>query len=433
MKMLKQVVALIAALLMMATSALAGGWEIPSNYPMTLPDCYLYLVPGEAVMFMQEKPSIYEQATSKSAAIGKVEENEVVTIESLNENRKWAYVTTADGVSGWISASKLIMANVVAFDGVVDSNAEWKRTGRRIELLAKPEEGARVLGKYYTGTLCDVLGTKLYADGLTYYKRVRIGGQTGYVIARDIRMGLASYAEEVPSIMVHNAENAQGVIYAEPDASSQVLLSVNDGEYVSVLGVCPNNWYYVMTECVAGYMHGSALVTQLPWDSDAVAAETDDAADVVTNATVTLPADEGSMFIVSSKVGNRVNVRSKASSNGTVIAKYYTGTPVTPLGEKNGYMHISIGHVEGYIDMRFLAEVPGDRESELIRCIVVPASGKTTVNMYRWNTSKSDVVRELADGDEVILIGLDGDWAHVVHGTTHGFVRHSELFEQPEF
>ena len=58
MKMLKQVVALIAALLMMATSALAGGWEIPSNYPMTLPDCYLYLVPGEAVMFLPEKANI---------------------------------------------------------------------------------------------------------------------------------------------------------------------------------------------------------------------------------------------------------------------------------------------------------------------------------------------------------------------------------------
>ena len=433
MKMLKRLVALIAALLMMATSALAGGWEIPSNYPMTLPDCYLYLVPGDAVMFMPEKPSIYEQATSKSAVVGKVVENEVVRIESLNENRKWAYVTTADGVSGWISTSKLIMESVLANDGVLDSNANWEPTGRRIELLAKPQEGARVLGKYYTGALCDVLGTKLYKDGNTSYLRVRIGGQTGYVIVRDVRMGLASYAEEVPSIMVHSADNAQGVIYAEPDASSQVLLSVNDGAYVSVLGVCPNNWYYVMTECVAGYMRGSALVTQLPWDPDAAVEEKEEAADVVTNATVTLPADEGSMFIVSSKEGNRVNVRSKASSSGTVIAKYYTGTPVTPLGEKNGYMHISIGHVEGYIDMRFLAEEPGDRESELIRCIVVPAAGKTSVTLYRWNSSKSDVIRELADGDEVILIGLDGDWAHVVHGTTHGFVKHSELFEKPEF
>lgn len=415
---------MVMVLLLAVTPALAGGWEIPTRYTTTLPGCYLYLFPGDAQMYRDYSTNVYAQASADSSVFAQIEQYASVTIHDVDAAQKWAYITTSDGVQGWVAASTLLMESVIAYDSVIATG----QRGERTELLSEPHAGARVQGEYYAGTMCEILNPKPVYDGSVPYKLVRIGDRTGYVISHRLGGCRVSERKEVPAIMVRGGANGQNIIYAKANIDAQVLTTVPDGENVYVLGIRKDGWYHVMANGVIGYISGSLLVTQLPLDD-----QSQPNTDAATGATVTLTATEGSYYVVSSKSGNRVNLRSKPSSKGTVLAKYYTGTPVIQLDEvKDGYMFISIGAVKGYMDARFLATEPGGRESELIRCVVVPPVKGGSISMYSLNDRSSDIVRTAYDGEEAILIGVDGDWAHIVCGGEYGFVQYSELFELPE-
>lgn len=427
MKMLNRILALVAALLLAVTPALADRSDAASAF--ALPGCYRYLTPGAAVMFSAAAASVYAQPSTAAGVVGWVPANTTVNVVALDASQQWAFVTAEGLTGGWVSASVLVMEDVLLNNNAVIVAGE---AGLRVNLRTMPAENSPSQGKYYTGTLCQIVDPNPVWEGQTAYVLVRIGALTGYMDSRRLANGLINAWVDLPSVMVMNAYSTQHAIYATPDWTSQVVGYVTNGTYVTVLGIRNDGWYHVMCRGVEGFIQSNVLITQLPWDLDAVDPETGESVDVMTNATVTLPSYDG-LYVVSSKPGNRVNLRTKPSTDSVSLCKYYTGTPVTQLGpEENGYMFISIGHLKGYMDVRFISDEPYDRESELVRCIVQPTEGAACAPLYRWNEFGSEIVCDIYYGEEVILIGIDGTWGHVVYGDTHGFIQRTELFEIPE-
>ena len=94
-------------------------------------------------------------------------------------------------------------------------------------------------------------------------------------------------------------------------------------------------------------------------------------------------------------------------------------------GVTDGYMHVRIGHLEGYMAEEYLADRLGMREGERLESRVAAETG--SAKLYRWNDTASEVTTEVLNGETVVIIGVDGEWRHVVYGTTHGFIRADEL------
>ena len=76
MKMLNRILALVAALLLAVTPALADRSDAASAF--ALPGCYRYLTPGTAVMFSATAASVYAQPSTAAGAVGWVPANTTV-------------------------------------------------------------------------------------------------------------------------------------------------------------------------------------------------------------------------------------------------------------------------------------------------------------------------------------------------------------------
>lgn len=138
------------------------------------------------------------------------------------------------------------------------------------------------------------------------------------------------------------------------------------------------------------------------------------------------PVERNSLYVLSSQPGNRVHLRTKPASDAVSLGKYYTGTPVEQIsGVTDGYMHVRIGHLEGYMAEEYLTDRLGMREGELLESRVAAETG--SAKLYRWNDPASEITTEVSSGETVVIIGVDGEWRHVVYGTTHGFIRADEL------
>ena len=138
------------------------------------------------------------------------------------------------------------------------------------------------------------------------------------------------------------------------------------------------------------------------------------------------PAERNSLYVLSAQPGNRVHLRTKPAADAVSLGKYYTGTPVEQIGGvTDGYMHVRIGHLEGYMAEEYLTDRLGMREDELLESRVAAETG--SAKLYRWNDPASEVTTEVLNGETVVIIGVDGEWRHVVYGTTHGFIRADEL------
>ncbi len=72
----------------------------------------------------------------------------------------------------------------------------------------------------------------------------------------------------------------------------------------------------------------------------------------VTTNNATAPTTTGN-YVVSTG-GTNLNVRSTASTNGTVVAKVTDGTKVTVTEVSNGFGHINVGGVDGWVSMSYL-------------------------------------------------------------------------------
>lgn len=137
------------------------------------------------------------------------------------------------------------------------------------------------------------------------------------------------------------------------------------------------------------------------------------------------------LYVQSSQVGNRVHLRTKPQSYSYSLGKYYTGTPVLRLDDgENGYVHVRIGYMEGYMDEEFLYAGGTERASELMISHVTSDDGYAPV--YQWNDKDSAIVDALPSGAEVIILGVDDIWCHVVYGSNvHGFILKDQLSPAP--
>ena len=392
-----------------------------------LPACYRYVTTGEAVMYRGNDMPVFASANASSAVIGRVRAGERVEVVTLSTYRDWAYIVSSSMPGGaWIPANTLISASVLSNNAVVVAGGP----GRRVNLRQFPDSSSATMGKYYTGTLVTVLSEQPVAND---YYLVRIGSMEGYMSGSYLKRSLTNTWVELPTLIAGSWTATQHPLHAQPNGAAQVVGYVPNSASVTVLGIRNDGWYHVVYQGMTGYIRTSALLQTLPWDLDTVdtstsaTSQSDPAAYMINN----LLNSDNSVFVLSSAPNRRVNLRTRPDGSAPVLIKYYTGTPMYVIdGGENGYLHVRIGYLEGYMDMRFIAGNPDSRSTDMHGSTVAAPAGYGYVQ--KWNEVGSEITAALPNDTTVVVLGWSDSWAHIVYGNMqHGFMLRTDLYPEP--
>lgn len=201
-------------------------------------------------------------------------------------------------------------------------------------------------------------------------------------------------------------------VYASPNPKANIVgyIIVNGRQEVSVLRR-QGEWYYVSFTSIHGTGNGwipaGCFLSTTPEP---------------TAAPSPTPSAGTAAFVCNPQAGYRLNLRTSPSASAASLGKYYTGTPVTLLGESSGgYQRVMIGTVTGWMDARYLTTDAYGFVSELPEVYVVhPGGGLNLRSGPGTNTRK---IGWYPDGSVLTVLGVRQDeWYHVAVGGQTGYM-----------
>ncbi|MBZ9534842.1 SH3 domain-containing protein, partial [Cytobacillus oceanisediminis] len=137
--------------------------------------------------------------------------------------------------------------------------------------------------------------------------------------------------------------------------------------------------------------------------------------------------------------GSNLNVRSTASTSGTIKGKLAAGTIVTVLSEKNGWSQIKTNNIEGYVSSEYLTSIstsaPDTPEKEtdkndeeqpeetptLVEKIVNVQPG-SSLNLRSTPSTSGTILSKLSAGTVVIVQSEENGWSKIKVNNLEGYV-----------
>lgn len=126
---------------------------------------------------------------------------------------------------------------------------------------------------------------------------------------------------------------------------------------------------------------------------------------------------------------DRLNLRAQASIQSASLGKYYNGAPVTVLSVWNGWAHVCVGNIYGYMMTEFL--LLGGQEGSVPSAMpwgtVHNPNPSDRLNLRAGPLIEALSIAKYGNGTAVQVLGDAGDWVHVrVSGNT-GYMMRSYL------
>lgn len=142
---------------------------------------------------------------------------------------------------------------------------------------------------------------------------------------------------------------------------------------------------------------------------------------------------DGYAMVCNPNPADRLNLRKTPAKDSKSLGKYYNGTIVKILNDKNnGWVEVDIEGITGYFMKDFLAygeaihQVPRP-EYYKIMSLDASSTGDATVPLY-IQPSISSILVSMLDGTQVFVLGDVGDdWCHVLYRNTSGYVQSKYL------
>lgn len=272
----------------------------------------------------------------------------------------------------------------------------------RLNLREQPSKTAASLGKYYNGVVVQV--NQNLQNGWVH---VTIGNgegiAQGYMSTQYLAFGqdTQTVASAIPQ---YQSTSSQWSLRALPnDSGIELPIRYASGTQIDLLGFT-DEWWHVRVGDRTGYIrHNPTAFKQLSgcyYDGYRIG--------IVNNAN---PSD-------------RLNLRKQPKAHAASLGKYYNGCVVALLSDKsNGWIHVRIGNLEGYMEARYLMLDAGINSvvSAMPTVTIRNASG-TGLNLRENPVISSATLGLYSNGTSVQVLGLSENWYHVqVDGKT-GFM-----------
>ena len=223
-------------------------------------------------------------------------------------------------------ASALLAVSLAAAPTAVLANEYATVKGGGLNLRQTPSLEAKVLGQYWTGTWVEVL-----EKGDTWHK-VKVGGQTGYMMAKYLNMGASG------STMYVRTNTGIGLnLRKAPNTASPIITSFPIGTAVTVVQK-GSTWHKVKVGNLTGYMSAKYLSAEK-------------------NPEYTKPVKPFEAVLRNINGGKIVNFRLYPGMNTKILKALPVGTvvTVTESGENWSKVMLKDGSV-GYVSTYFLVK-----------------------------------------------------------------------------
>ena len=124
-------------------------------------------------------------------------------------------------------------------------------------------------------------------------------------------------------------------------------------------------------------------------------------------------------FVSNPNPMDRLNLRTAPSQTAISLGKYYTGVSVDVLDESNGWAHVAIGNLEGYMSAQYLADSTAFSAIPTVK--IANASG-TGLNLRQEQSINSRSLGLYPNGTQVEVLGVGETWHHVRVNNQTGFM-----------
>lgn len=272
----------------------------------------------------------------------------------------------------------------------------------RLNLREQPSEAAASLGKYYNGVAVQV--DENLNNGWVH---VTIGNgegiAQGYMSTQYLAFGQDVQTVEA-AIPQYQSVSSQWSIRALPsDSDTELPIRYASGAQIELLGFT-DEWWHVRVGDRTGYIRQNPAafkqVSGYYYDGYRIG--------IVNNAN---PSD-------------RLNLRKQPKTSAASLGKYYNGCVVALLSdESNGWIHVRIGNLEGYMETRYLLlNAKINSVASAMLALTIRNSSGTGLNLRENPVKSSETFGLYPNGTSVQVLGLSENWYHVqVDGKT-GFM-----------
>jgi uncharacterized protein YgiM (DUF1202 family) len=311
---------------------------------------------------------------------------------------------------GLLLAAMLVMSLAPAAMAETQATVNNPSPADRLNLRTAPRADATTLGKYYNGTPVAVLG-----DAQDGWVRARIGNLQGYMMDEFLAYGQdrSRVASAIPACTIQNASGTGLHLRKRQSTDASSLGLYKNGETVQVLGV-EATWCHVQTsDGQIGFMLREKL-SPVP-DFDKGTAGTPAVADWP------FPASDYAGVVVNPDPAERLHLRAAPSESAASLGKYYTGVRLFVLGVGE-WTEVHIGNQLGYMKTEFISMGDDPVTSAMPLLTVHNPGAAANLHLRAEPSTAASSLGLYKNGTQVIVMGINGDWAHVIVDGTMGFM-----------
>ncbi|WP_144460903.1 SH3 domain-containing protein [Siminovitchia fortis] len=381
---------------------------------------YVNVNPGSSL-------NVRSKASTSGSVIAKLASGSKVSVQS--ESGGWAKITVS-GKTGYVSTAYLAMgapANKPSANKVPPTSTKTVtkyvnvNPGSSLNVRSKASTSGSVIAKLSSGSKVSVQSE---SGG---WAKVTVNGKTGYVSTAYLATSTSANkpsANKVPPTSTKTVTKYVNVnpgsslnVRSKASTSGSVIAKLSSGSKVSVQSES-GGWAKITVSGKTGYVSTAYLGSSAPANKPA-------ANKVPSTSTKTVTK------YVNVNPGSSLNVRSKASTSGSVIAKLTSGSKVSVQSESGGWAKVTVNGKTGYVSTAYLAmSTPANKPAGNK---VPPTSTKTVTKYVNVNPGSSlnvrskastsgSVIAKLSSGSKVSVQSESGGWAKVTVNGKTGYV-----------
>ncbi|MBX0307372.1 SH3 domain-containing protein [Alkalihalobacillus clausii] len=310
-------------------------------------------------------------------------------VELLAKQGNW-YQIAVDNTTGFVSGDYLKL-DKPSEDNVEDSDQElisYGETTARLNLRSQPNTSSNVLTTLALGQKLEILKK----EGNWY--RVRAGHQSGWVSADYVKISSNGVDKESPSLGSATT-TARLNLRSGAGTNHSIITTLTKGQKVELLKK-QGGWYQVKAGNRTGWVSADYL-------------------NVNGSGNVDNAPSSGSATTTA-----RLNLRSGAGTNHSIITTLAKGQKVELLKKQGGWYQVKAGNRTGWVSVDYL-NVSGSGNVDN-----TPSNGSATttarLNLRSGAGTNHSIITTLAKGQKVELLKKQGGWYQVKAGNRTGWV-----------
>ncbi|MEK4651306.1 SH3 domain-containing protein [Niallia sp. FSL W8-0954] len=383
--------------------------------------------------------NVRESASTKANIVTKLKNN--TKVEVISESNGWAKIKV-NGINGYVSSQYIKAVQSEEKKTTNSSNKQQKvtkyvnvDTGSSLNLRNSPSNSASIIVK-----LAKDVPVTVYSES-NGWSKVEAYGKQGYVATQylaekkgtsstekkdETKTSASKEATAKTTAKYVNVEKKSSLnVRKEASTNSSILTKLSRGTEVKVLSSA-NGWDKVTVSGKTGYVSSSYLSEKKITEA------------TTNNNKATEKNSGNTPTLVSKKVnvqaGSNLNVRSTASTSGSIKGKLSAGTVVTVLSEKNGWSKIKTSKAEGYVSSEYLTSIStpdkGTDKNEAKQPEKTPTGKEMKVNVQagsnlnvRSTASTSGSIKgKLSAGTVVTVLSEKNGWSKIKTSKVEGYV-----------